>query len=566
MSPGRNDPCPCGSGQKFKHCCGSLAQRSTGSVSTGELTALMELLNAGRADEVERRAVDLVRSRPFEGMLWKVLGVSLMRQEKQALPALRRAAELLPQDPETRANLIDELINTGGSLREAGQRQEAIAAFEEAADLGPKRADAHFCLGRVLLESRRPRRAADSFRNAIAVQPGLVAAHQGLATALRGLGAAAEAQASCERALALAPESPDVMLLLGELRADRGQFAEAQELFERVRSTHPTYAPAYSSIASHRRMTRADDSWLQGVHALLATQLPLPDEVQLRYALGKYFDEVDDYDNAFDSYQRANELNKRLGGTYNEADLTALLERIIKRCDGSVLPGASDSEEPVFIIGMPRSGTSLAEQILASHSSVAGAGEVAFWDGVFERGPQDNLATRYLQRLHERARGPLRTIDKMPANFAYAGFIHSVFPRARIIHMQRHPLDTCLSIYFQSFFNVTAYANDLNHLAHYYGQYQRIMAHWRKLLPSHVLLEVPYEGLVQDPELWTRRMLEFIGLPWDPACLQFHENERAVITASRWQVRQKINAASVGRWRKYAKHLGPLRHLSPDDQ
>jgi hypothetical protein len=151
----------------------------------------------------------------------------------------------------------------------------------------------------------------------------------------------------------------------------------------------------------------------------------------------------------------------------------------------------------------------------------------------------------------------------MPANFLYVGLIHAVFPRARIIHMQRHPLDTGLSIYFQNFFNVSPYANDLKHLAHYYGQYLRIMDHWRTQFAGRFqrtvpLLEVPYEGLVTDPEPWTRRMLDFIGLPWDPGCLRFHESSRAVITASRWQVRQTINARSVGRWRNYEKHLAPL--------
>jgi hypothetical protein len=222
---------------------------------------------------------------------------------------------------------------------------------------------------------------------------------------------------------------------------------------------------------------------------------------------------------------------------------------------------------------MPRSGTSLTEQILASHPAVFGAGEISFWDRAFagleERAFEDpearlaDLGQRYLQRLQERAGGALRITDKMPANFLYAGLIHAVLPRARIIHLQRHPLDTCLSVYFQNFFNVIPYTNDLNYLAHYYGQYLRIMAHWRSVLPEHALLEVPYEGLVQDAQRWTRRMLEFIGLPWDPQCLQFQQSRRAVITASKWQVRQKINSGSVGRWRNYEKHLAPLQHLLP---
>jgi len=398
-----------------------------------------------------------------------------------------------------------------------------------------------------------------------------------MAAAQRVQALAAEAEASSRAALALAPQSPEALVLLGELHADRGQFVEAQDLFKRALAADPTSAAAYCSIAAHRRMTRDDAVWLQSVQTLLAKPLPLDQEIQLRYALGKYFDDVGEYDQAFGSHQQANELTKRYGGTYDGARLTALVERIIGHCDAAFVRSARreacDSERPVFIIGMPRSGTSLAEQILASHSAVFGAGEVRFWDRAFgtldeapgcERDPQRlaSLAQEYLHRLSGRAGAALRITDKLPANFLYAGLIHAAFPRARIIHMARHPLDTCLSVYFQNFFNVSPYTNDLGNLAHYYGEYLRIMAHWRSVLPAHVLLEVPYEALVQDAEGWTRRMLDFIGLPWDPRCLEFHETDRVVITASKWQVRQKINAASVGRWRNYEKYVAPLRHLT----
>jgi sulfotransferase family protein len=222
---------------------------------------------------------------------------------------------------------------------------------------------------------------------------------------------------------------------------------------------------------------------------------------------------------------------------------------------------------------MPRSGTSLAEQILASHPDAYGAGEVKFWDSAFEAvsaagpaggtgtGSFTTLARAYLERVGALAGPALRVIDKMPANFLYAGLIHAVFPRARILHMRRDPLDTCVSIYFQNFFRMHPYACDLDDLAHYYRAYLRVTAHWRAVLPATSLLEIPYEALIADQEAWTRRMLEFIGLPWNPRCLDFHRTERAVITASRWQVRQQLTAASVGRWRNYERYVAPLRPL-----
>jgi hypothetical protein len=155
-------------------------------------------------------------------------------------------------------------------------------------------------------------------------------------------------------------------------------------------------------------------------------------------------------------------------------------------------------------------------------------------------------------------------VDKMPVNFLYAGLIHAALPHARIIHLKRHPIDTCLSIYFQNFYNLGPYANDLQAMAHYYAQYQRIMEHWRAVLPPTTLLEVPYESLVNDPEPWTRRMLDFVGVPWNARCLEFHKVERAVITASRWQVRQKIHTQSIARWRRYEKYVSPLHTLLDD--
>jgi hypothetical protein len=232
-------------------------------------------------------------------------------------------------------------------------------------------------------------------------------------------------------------------------------------------------------------------------------------------------------------------------------------------------PAASDSRLPLLLFGMPRSGATLVEQILACHPAVCGAGELRFWGRALERAREQgveralaSLGGEYLERLARPAGAAERVIDRLPANFLYAGLIHAALPGARMIHLRRDPLDTCVSVYFHDFRHVSPYANDLDDLAHYYAQYQHLMAHWREVLPAEVLLEVPYEGLVADPQAWTRRMLEFAGLGWDARCLRHDESERVVISPSHWQVRQKITAASVGRWRNYQKHLGPLLQLA----
>jgi tetratricopeptide (TPR) repeat protein len=421
---------------------------------------------------------------------------------------------------------------------------------------------------------RQVDQAVTSFRQALALQPGYAPAHLSLALAFRQQRRPADAHASCRAALAINPNYVAALSFLGELQSDSGQFEAAEKLFQQAVALDPGFSFAVASIATHRKMTLADTKWLQTAEALAAKHLPLGHEISLRYALGKYFDDTGQYDAAFGQYRQANELTKRYGRQYHRAGLSQRIDQIIAGFDAKSVrqpwEGASPSDVPVLILGMPRSGTSLTEQILASHPAVFGGGEVTYWNAAYDafRDAQQAgkslipaMARDYLAQLSSMSGGASRVVDKMPANFMYAGLIHGVFPRARIIHMQRHPIDTCLSIYFQNFFNIGAFANDLDDLAHYYGEYVRITDHWRTVLPTASLLEIPYEALVADQESWTRRMLDFIGLEWDARCLDFHRTDRAVITASRWQVRQKINTTSAGRWHNYERHAGPLSHL-----
>jgi hypothetical protein len=331
-------------------------------------------------------------------------------------------------------------------------------------------------------------------------------------------------------------------------------------------------------------MTTADSKWLAAAERLLAAPWPARRELPLRYAIAKYFDDLRDFDRAFAHYQRANVLSAQCAPPHDRAALTRTVDLIIRSQDRTWIErkqsAGAYSERPVFIVGMLRSGTTLAEQILASHPEVFGAGELTFFGAQtaacfenaaaagsgldFSEAELRRLAAGYLDLLERLSSGAARVIDKFPTNFFLLGLIRAALPRARIIHMQRDPRDTCLSIYFQQFEAANAYANDLDDLAHYHGEYQRLMRHWSNTLPTDALLHVPYERLAADPEAWSRRMVDFVGLPWDARCLDFHRTERTVVTASRWQVRQVMSTSSVGRWRNYEQHLGPLAGLRPE--
>jgi tetratricopeptide (TPR) repeat protein len=544
-------------------------------INPGHVLARHNLGNAflalGRFDDAEASYRCVLEHNPNIPETHCNMGNALLAQRRpdEAVASYRHALHLNPQLAIAHSNL-------GDALRDLGRPEEAAASCREALALDPHRAETHNTLGNALLDLGRLPDAAASYARALSLNPRFVKAYVNLAIVLRLLGNAAEAEAMCRQALQVDPAAAAAVALLAELQADSGRFAEAETLFKRAAELDPNMPEAWAGIAHLRKMTPDDAPWLAQALRIADGALAPRQEAYLRYALGKYCDDLGDYDRAFSHYLRANNLTKLYGSPHDRQQFTHDVDHLTRTYDRAWARRPRDlamqSTRPVFIVGMPRSGTSLAEQILASHPSVFGAGELPFWTdaaAAYEAATgedRQNLAgafgKAYLRRLDELSTGALRVVDKMPANFLHLGLIHDALPNARIIHLQRNPRDTCLSIYFQHFKTGLAYANDLEDLTSYYLEYLRLMKHWRKVLPASALLDVPYEGLVATQENESRGMLEFVGLPWDAACLDFHRTERKVMTASKWQVRQKISSASVGRWRHYQKFIGPLGRLA----
>ena len=538
------------------------------------------------------------------GAAWLVLG-----QPEKAAASLERALRLDP-------NFALAYLNYGNALQKLGRVSEAAVSYRQCIRIEPQLAAAYTNLGNAQRELGQSDDALTSHRQALAIDPALAVAHRNLATTLQERGEITEAESSLRRALELNPQDAEVqnnlavvlrsqnrtveaealcakalgmdpdltsaLALLAEFEADKGRFPEAGALYKRATIVDPNCAQAWAGLAGLRKMTPDDAPWLKEAQRVAGSRLPLRQEIPLRYAIGKYFDDLRDYPAAFTNFQRANELTKQITPRYEpqkwEHQFKTRADFYDARRIAEARPGAEISARPVFIVGMPRSGTSLAEQILASLPSVYGGGELPYWTraaAAYESAEADanqrapmrrDLASSYLALLESLSSDAERVTDKMPANSLVLGLIHSTFPNARIIYMRRNPVDTCLSIYFQDFGVSHSYANDLSDLAHFHAQHTRLMGHWLSVLPQHAILEVPYEGLIENQELWSGKMLEFIGLPWDPRCLEFSEAKRVVATRSRWQVRQKIDKSSVERWRNYEGFVGPLRALLEQEQ
>ncbi len=458
-----------------------------------------------------------------------------------------------------------------------GKPAEAVACYRRATEVWPESAVAHFGFGTVLYSQGRLEEAEQAFAKAVQIDPGFGQAHSNRALMLLCLGEFDRSEAAYLEALRIDPNNSLALVGRGQLASLNGEFTQAEELYRRALEQQPKDPIAWAKLVDLRKMTVADSSWLANADKIARSGLQSGEEADLRFAMGKFCDDTKDFDRAFSNYRRANELRQKTYQAYDPQKMVELVDRLSATYDRAAFAnvrGASDSSRPVMVLGMMRSGTSLVEQVIASHPEAFGAGELTFWTqeaASLEKareagaGPGTGVARdqakRYLGLLASLSTGARKVVDKAPANFLHIGLIHSAFPRVPIIHTLRHPIDTCLSIYFQNFPGGHGHAINLEHLAHYYRQYVRLMEHWHAVLPAGAILDVPYETFLNEPDVWIKKIVAFAGLEWDERCLNFQDTKRRVASASNWQVRQKLFTSSRERWRHYEKHIGPLRGL-----
>ncbi len=470
-------------------------------------------------------------------------------------------------------------------LRQQGRLDEAIAAGNNAIGLDPKNHGAMYNLGLTYVDAQQWDDAIKYYQSAIQLKPDHGLACNNLGSALENKGKIDEALEYYKKAIRINPQHSEAQNNLGAIYSERGMLDEARNCFSLSIQSRPDFIEPYQNISSLKTFT-IDDPQLDGLRKLQGQieNFPLDSQTRYYFSLGKALEDISEYDNAFKAYSRGNQL-QFMQVNVNESVADNIIDRVQALFPRTLFenwedPGCMD-ETPVFIVGMPRSGTTLIEQTLASNQDIYGAGElkdlheviISSRPGIIEDQLLDQcepglpgfdfpgMAGEYLQRIRDIDSTAKCITDKMPANFFYIGFIHLMFPKAKIIHSMRDPMNSCFSCYSRLFNETMEFAYNLQTLGNYYRRYMKIMQHWHSVLPSGTILDVNYEDVVADHESQARRMIEYVGLPWDDDCLEFYKNKRLVKTASVAQVRKPIYKSSLARWQHFEKHLGELRNI-----
>ena len=596
-----------------------------------EVNAMVELFNNGQHSIVRELALKMTSNFPDYAFGWKVLGSALMCMGDliESWGYLQRAVELMPEDAEIHSNLgnlffdlgrleegqascrqaivlnpefaeaynnlgnilcdlgrLDEAEvscrqaialkptlaeaynNLGKVLRNLGKLEDAESSFRKAIALKPGLAEAYNNLGNVLGNLERVVEAEASYLQAIALKPGLAQAYNNLGNVLCKLGRAEEAEGAYQNAIKIKPHYAEAFGNLGNLFFDLGRPREAESCYRHAMASDPRNAEYWRYLSNIKKFTGRDADIQQMMSLYNDPHASEENRAHICFALGKAMEDIGEYDESFRFYAEGNGLRKAQLSYAIGQDL-ALFNRIRSAFETlQVLePVLFEGAKPILIVGMPRSATSLVEQILASHSEVHGGGELELltvlaekhFMGVPADGSAWDIASGYFEEIGRMAKDFQYVTDKMPLNFRWLGFLLLANPDLKVVHTIRDPMATCWSNYRQYFpAQGLGFACDLRDVAEYYKLYQDLMAFWHQKFPGRIY-DLDYERLTEDQEGETRKLLEYCGLSWEDACLNFHQTKRAVRTASAAQVRKKLYGGSSEAWKKFEQHLGPLK-------
>jgi tetratricopeptide (TPR) repeat protein len=525
-----------------------------------------------RALSIATRATDVA---PQDPRAWSDRGrvQVLSGHLRDAIPSFERAVALAP-------DYADGWHNLGLALRQTGHIERAFDALKQALIIDPTRADSYITLGNLLVDTEQLEEAIGCFERAMRHDPAMAGAHTRLAQELSHRGDVEQAESLFRRALSLNANDVDSWFGLGRVLEDLGQADVALSCYRNVLHHQPGHALALSHYLALAKGDEGED-WLPQLEQTLdRTDGSAEAKALMGYGLIKWYDRRGRFCEAASAGLRANAARRRVAGPFDRTNFRERVDRILETYTTDFFVERRHfglgTDQPVFIVGLPRSGTTLTEQILAAHPFMHGAGELpdlarlarevtveqdaAPWQAAvhLKEMASRGLAHDYLRALRRQAPPDCpRISDKQPLNYFHLAFAALLFPNARVIHCRRDARDNALSIWMENFNPDQRYATDFDDLAYFIAQERRLMAHWQAVLPLKIL-NFQYEEVVADLEGQARRLIAFLGAPWDERCLNFHQYDRAVQTPSRWQVRQPIYTKSVGRWRHYRDYLPGL--------
>lgn len=575
-------------------------------------------LRSGQADRARAAFADLMHDPQYGTDAYRGLAAVAWHEKKMdsALQFLKLAVEQRPDHADARADLALLLLlsgraaeslphwdqrlrlaprdapawhNYGKALAAAGHLDAAVSAFEQAIALDPGQAKTYEVYAKAMADAGDEDRAEAVWRRGLEKFPSLESMYMGLADLQFSRSKVRESLETYRRGVAALPDSADLQMGAGTLLDDLGDKHGAEAAFRRALSLRPDWAVPVEGLLTLLRKG-APEGDMEAARKILADPArPPADHANVGYGLGKALDARGDYDGAFEAWNQANAARRRQIGRFDRDGMVKRVDRYIAQFSRAFIEArkgwGSESRRPVFVLGMPRSGTTLVEQILAAHPDVHGYGELTDLSRLTKRLPQRAGtvqrwpeavaalsrplikwgADEYLASLQKRyPTSAARVVDKAPNNFSHIGLIALLFPNASIIWCRRDPRDICISIYGENFGLSQKHATDLADIGFFYRQHMRLMRHWLEVAGGQIY-QCSYEALVAEPDAQTRKLVEAVGLPWDDRCLRFHEADRPVLTPSRWQVRSPIYGGASGRWKRYEKHLGPLLEALGED-